>query len=65
MAAAGVAAVFAFPLPLGALPRGALEVHRDTDGALAPDEIAAVMQFADMAITLLVERGVMFTISDK
>ncbi|MDT7790346.1 MAG: hypothetical protein QOF58_8765 [Pseudonocardiales bacterium] len=65
---AGVEAVFAFPLALGALSFGALEVHRDTRGALTPDEIADVMRLADVATTLLldvVERGVVFSIDDE
>ncbi|MGW6936477.1 GAF and ANTAR domain-containing protein [Lentzea sp. NPDC054927] len=50
---AGVEAVFAFPLTQGATAIGALEVHRDTDNALTPDEIAGVVQLAEMAMTLL------------
>jgi hypothetical protein len=56
--AAGVEAVFAFPLTLGALSLGALEIHRDTSGSLAPDEIAGVVQLADMAMTLLLDQSV-------
>ncbi|PWK84910.1 GAF domain-containing protein [Lentzea atacamensis] len=76
--AAGVAATFAFPLTLGALSLGVLEIHRDADGALTPDEIADVVQLADAVMTLLldrsarvvgwsdvVEHGVLFTNSDK
>ncbi|MDX8034044.1 GAF and ANTAR domain-containing protein [Lentzea sp. BCCO 10_0856] len=50
---AGVEAVFAFPLTQGAMSVGALEVHRDTGSALTPDEIAAVVQLAEMAMALL------------
>lgn len=54
--AAGVAAVFAFPLTLGGFSLGALEIHRDTSGALTPDEIADVVELADAAMALLLDR---------
>lgn len=75
---AGVAAVFAFPLALGSRSLGALEVYRDTSGALVPDEIADVGQLAAAAIALLLDQparagandavqhaGTVFTDSDK
>lgn len=55
---AGVAAVFAFPLTLGGFSLGALEVHRDTSGALTPAEIADVVELAGVAMTLVLDRPV-------
>ncbi|NKE57073.1 GAF domain-containing protein [Lentzea sp. PSKA42] len=55
--ATGVAAVFAFPLTMGALSLGALEVHRDTDGSLTPGEIAEVVQLVGVAMTLLLDQS--------
>ncbi|MGW6442808.1 hypothetical protein [Lentzea sp. NPDC055074] len=54
--AIGVAAVFAFPLVLNAHSLGALEIHRDTCGALLPDEIADAVHLADVATALLLDR---------
>lgn len=54
--AAGVAAVFAFPLTLRAMPLGVLEIHRDTGDALTPDEIAGVVELADVVVTLLLDQ---------
>lgn len=53
---AGVAAVFVIPLTLGAIALGALEICRDADGALSPDELADALLFADTATTLLLGR---------
>ncbi len=55
-AAAGVAAVFVIPLTLGAIALGALEICRDVDGPLSPDELADALLFADTATTLLLGR---------
>lgn len=54
---AGVAAVFVIPLTLGAIALGALEICRDVDGPLSPDELADALLFADTATTLLLGRA--------
>ncbi|GLZ29326.1 hypothetical protein Lesp02_15160 [Lentzea sp. NBRC 105346] len=54
--AAGVAAVFAIPLTLGAISLGVLEICRDTGCALAPDELTDVLLYADVAITLMLDQ---------
>jgi GAF domain-containing protein len=56
----GVAAVFAFPLTLAARSLGTLEVHRDSCGALLPDEIADVVRLADAATALLLDQPARF-----
>ena len=48
--AAGVSAVFAFPLVMGAISVGALEVHRDREGELSAAELAEVLLFTDAAL---------------
>ncbi len=48
--AAGVSAVFAFPLVMGAISVGALEVHRGREGELSAAELAEVLLFADAAL---------------
>jgi hypothetical protein len=55
--AAGVAAVFVIPLTLGAIALGALEICRDADGPLSPDELADALLFADTVTTLLLGRS--------
>jgi hypothetical protein len=57
--AAGVAAMFVIPLTLGAIALGALEICRDVDGPLSPDELADALLFADTATTLLLGRSPM------
>ena len=52
---AGVAAIFAFPLALGAEPLGVLEIHRGEGDALTPTEVAGAVQLADIALTLLLD----------
>jgi hypothetical protein len=49
-AAAGVSAVFAFPLVMGAIAVGALEIHRDQEGTLSTAELAEGLLFADAAL---------------
>lgn len=46
---AGVRAVFAFPLQLGAIAIGVLVLYRDRPGALSPDELASGLVLADVA----------------
>ena len=48
--AAGVLAVFAFPLVMGAISVGALEIHRGREGGLSAAELAEALLFADAAL---------------
>ena len=48
--AVGVSAVFAFPLVMGAISVGALEIHRDQESELSPDELTEALLFADAAL---------------
>ena len=47
--AAGVRAVFAFPLRIGAINVGAMDLYRDVPGDLAADELPAALMAADAA----------------
>jgi hypothetical protein len=47
--AAGAAAVFAFPLVLGAIRLGSLECYRTTPGRLSPDQVSDGLVLADAA----------------
>lgn len=47
--AAGAAAVFAFPLVLGAIRLGSLECYRTTPGRLSPDQVSDALVLADAA----------------
>ena len=47
--AAGVRAVFAFPLRIGAISVGAMDLYRDEPGDLAGDELPAAFMAADAA----------------
>jgi hypothetical protein len=49
---AGVRAVFAFPLRVGAIRVGVLDLYRDRPGALSPGELSETLSFAD-AVTLV------------
>jgi hypothetical protein len=51
--AAGVAAVFAFPLRVGAIRVGVLDLYRDSPGVLTSGELADALSFADAATLLL------------
>lgn len=51
--AAGVAAVFAFPLVQGAIRVGVLGLYRETPGSLSPGALADVLACADAALLLL------------
>lgn len=46
---AGVRAVFAFPLRIGAISVGSMDLYRDEPGDLAADELPAVLMAADAA----------------
>jgi hypothetical protein len=50
---AGVRAVFAFPLRVGAVRIGVLDLYRDTPGHLTTVQLADGLAFADAAIVLL------------
>lgn len=51
--AAGLRAVFAFPLRVGAIRVGVLDLYRDAAGGLSPEELTDALAFADAA-TLIV-----------
>lgn len=53
--AAGVAAVFAFPLQVGGIRLGVLDLYRDTVGVLDDAELEEALAFADAATTVLLE----------
>ena len=53
--AAGLRAVFAFPLQVGGIRLGVLDLHRDTAGELSPKELADALSFADAATQLLLD----------
>jgi len=52
---AGVRAAFAFPLQVGAIRLGALNLFRDTPGALTAGEIADALLLADAATRMLLD----------
>jgi hypothetical protein len=53
--AAGVQAVFAFPLRIGAINVGAMDLYRDEPGDLAVDELPAALMAADAAAHALLQ----------
>lgn len=50
---AGVHAIFAFPLRVGAIRVGVLDLYRDTPGPLTDAELADALAFADAATTMV------------
>jgi hypothetical protein len=50
---AGIAAVFAFPLQVGAIRLGTLALYRDTTGPLDRPRLAEALAFAEAATTIL------------
>lgn len=50
---AGIAAVFAFPLQVGAIQVGVLDLYRDTTGPLDKLQLAEALAFAEAATTVL------------
>lgn len=52
---AGLAAIFAFPLQVGRIRLGVLDLYRDTPGSLSPDELGDALSFADAATALLLD----------
>jgi hypothetical protein len=51
--AAGIAAVFALPLRVGAIRVGVLDLYRATPGALTAEQLREALAFADAATLLL------------
>jgi hypothetical protein len=52
---AGIRAVFAFPLQVGAARLGVLDVFRTRAGSLSRDELGQALTFADVAVTTLLD----------
>ena len=52
---AGVRAVFAFPLRLGAITVGVLDLYRDAPGDLDDDQLSGALMAADVAALALLE----------
>jgi hypothetical protein len=52
---AGARAMFALPLHSGAIRLGVLALYRVLPGSLAPEELADVLVFADLALQLLLD----------
>ena len=50
---AGIRAIFAFPLRVGAIRLGVLDLYRDVPGVLATDELTEALSFADAATSIL------------
>jgi ANTAR domain-containing protein/GAF domain-containing protein len=50
---AGVRAVFAFPMRVGAIHVGALDLYRDAAGRLTADELVEALAFADAATVIV------------
>lgn len=53
--AAGVSAIFAFPLRVGAIRVGVLDLYRDTPGPLAALDLADALAFADAATVVVLD----------
>jgi hypothetical protein len=53
--AAGLRAVFAFPLRVGGIRLGVLDLYRNTTGELSQVELADALSFADAATQLLLD----------
>lgn len=53
---AGVAAIFAFPLQVGAIRLGVLDLYRDTPGPLDSLQLAEALDYAAAATTILLDR---------
>jgi len=52
---AGVRAVFAFPLRVGAIRVGVLDLYRERAGPLSADELTEALSFADAATLVLLD----------
>ena len=53
--AAGVRALFVFPLQAGAIRAGVLSLYRVAPGPLSPQQLADALVFADVALQLLLD----------
>jgi hypothetical protein len=53
--AAGVRAIFAFPLQVGGIRVGVLDLYRDVTGVLNDLELAEALAFADAATSILLQ----------
>jgi GAF domain len=51
--AAGIRAVFALPLRVGAIRLGVLDLYRDTPGGLSAEELTEALSYSDAATLLL------------
>jgi hypothetical protein len=49
----GIAAIFAFPLQVGAIRIGILDLYRDTVGSLDADVLSTALTYADAAVLVL------------
>jgi len=52
---AGIRAIFAFPVQVGGIRLGVLDLYRDVAGELTDDELAEALSFADAATTVLLD----------
>jgi hypothetical protein len=52
---AGVRAVFAFPLQVGGIKLGVLDIYRDGPGALANEDVTEALAFGDAATQMLLD----------
>ncbi|MDJ0358240.1 GAF and ANTAR domain-containing protein [Paenarthrobacter sp. PH39-S1] len=50
---AGVKAIFAFPLQVGGIRIGVLELYRDAEGELGSGELVEALAFSDAAVSVL------------
>jgi hypothetical protein len=55
---AGTRAMFAFPLQIGAVCLGALDLHRTTVGALTDEHLADALVFTDIATLTLLDAAI-------
>ena len=53
----GLAAVFAFPLQIGGIRLGTLDLYRHRPGGLPPDAVADAAVLADLAVLVLLDRS--------
>ncbi|MGD9959248.1 GAF and ANTAR domain-containing protein [Nocardioides sp.] len=51
--AAGISAIFSFPLQVGAIRLGILDLYRETPGILTAAELAEALAYADAAVVVL------------
>ena len=61
---AGVGAVFAFPLQVGAVVLGVMDVYADRAGSLSQEQVAAALTCAQLATEILID-GDLFSIDGR